>query len=636
MKTTPSLRRYAWLLSLASVISVVLLWQWDVSDPLIPRPSNIFIAANELIFSEGMLRQLGSSAGMFSIGYGLAVVGGILLGILLAGSWVLNALVGFYFSILDRFPWAALPAVATAYMAVFGVSWMLRPAFVCLCAMPSIVVGSRESARRWQAAKQALKVATPADANIAHPPASIPPCLILPPFVTGLRKAITRGFLAFLVVESTIGSISSTEGIVYALNSDLQLFNFPATFAIAMVITGVIWVVTGILRIVESDLVESEPQLDRILESRHQSQTETAQNSDSIRDQRDFFTIVERHQGHLSEENWSRRGVRLAIGCVCLCIAVGMFVTPLLARYVPGCQIPLPMLANEIIFRLGAMLTSILFLLIPGFFQRSALVTLRKDDRYPVIYLRSFAADVRVADSWSEIAWSILFNVPESAELALGRGVRLVGPLVTFGQPNELIKPRGAVRLYVDEKNWKQLLIDIVAAAELVILRIGRTEGFWWEFKHLFEHCNPENVLIYVPKKDRKTQYPYFSARAKSIIDRPFPHDLGAALFVGFDREWRPQLIRYEGPSWRPLLRRRFLIGSSAPAVLEALAERQQQVGREGIYGNEGKGWVRTSRGPCLRFLLREWVALAAWILSGFAAIVLLVALSVLAVLGWR
>jgi hypothetical protein len=189
----------------------------------------------------------------------------------------------------------------------------------------------------------------------------------------------------------------------------------------------------------------------------------------------------------------------------------------------------------------------------------------------------------------------------------------------------------GGVRLYVDEKNWKQLVADMVAAAELVILRIGRTDGFWWEFKHLFKHYNPENVLIYIPKKDRTTLYPYFSLRAKSIIDRPFPDDLGAALFVGFDREWRPQLIRYEGPSWRPLLRRMFLIGSTAPAVLQALAERLKQLGREGIYSNEGKGWVRTSRGPRLRLLLRERVNLAVWLLVGFPAV--LVLLSALAVL---
>jgi hypothetical protein len=152
----------------------------------------------------------------------------------------------------------------------------------------------------------------------------------------------------------------------------------------------------------------------------------------------------------------------------------------------------------------------------------------------------------------------------------------------------------------------------------------------WCEFKHLFENYNPENVLIYIPKKDRTTLYPYFSERAKSIIDRPFPDDLGAALFVGFDRQWRPQLIRYEGPSWRPLLRRMFLLGSIAPAVLQALAERLQQLGREGIYSNEGKGWVRTSRGPRLRFLLRERVTLAFWILTAFAALVLLSALAML------
>jgi ABC-type nitrate/sulfonate/bicarbonate transport system permease component len=438
MKTTPPLSRYAWLLSLASVISVVSLWQWGVSDPIHPRPSTIFIAANDLIFSEGMRRQLGASAGMFGIGYGLAVVGGILLGILFARSWVLNAVVGFYFSVLDRFPWAALPAVGAAYITVFEISWLVRPAFIFLCAMPSIVVGSRESARRWHA-KQAFKVATPSGANIDQPPASIPPYFILPPFVTGLRKATTRGLLALLVIEPTIG----TDGIVSALLIDVGIFNVPRAFAIALVIIGIIWVVTLNFRIVESELVEKEPQLDHILDSRHQTQTEATQNINSGGNQRDFFNIVERHQGYLTEQNWWRRWMRPAIGLMCLFTAVGITVTSLVEQYVPGFRIPLPLLANEIVFRLGAILTSILFLLVLGFFQRSALVTLRKDGRYPVIYLRSFAADARIADSWSEIAWSGLFNVPESAELALGRGVRIVGPLVTVGQPNELIKPRG-------------------------------------------------------------------------------------------------------------------------------------------------------------------------------------------------
>lgn len=230
----------------------------------------------------------------------------------------------------------------------------------------------------------------------------------------------------------------------------------------------------------------------------------------------------------------------------------------------------------------------------------------------PVLYLRSFAAD-KGADPWEAssmfMGW-LLGWLPETYERSLAKAVAGIGPLVAIGEPNERLPPLGAARLYVrDGEDWQRVVAELVRASQVVILRIGRTEGFWWEFKHLVAHCDPKKVIFYLPEEDRGALYSYLQDRAADVIPHPFPIYPGRALFIRFDPDWTPRLLGLRGPSMAARLRR-LVSGSPAPAVREALNGALKRLG------------LNARRLP---FQFREWVILgtigllALWVLLLFS-----------------
>lgn len=213
--------------------------------------------------------------------------------------------------------------------------------------------------------------------------------------------------------------------------------------------------------------------------------------------------------------------------------------------------------------------------------SRSAIVALRNTTQAPIVYLRSFKSDVRWFESPQDLL--LMFLLPgrsESYERSLSKAVRGVGPLVAIGQPGEAIPPLGAARLYVQGDQWQKVVAELVAASQLVILRIGDTDGFWWEVEHIVATCDPRKVLFFLPPGDRSHKYALLRARAEKYFPYPLPEHPGEALFLGFSSEWQPQLYGRTGPSATAILRR-VLVGSPAPAVREALNVALQLLGQK-------------------------------------------------------
>jgi len=211
-------------------------------------------------------------------------------------------------------------------------------------------------------------------------------------------------------------------------------------------------------------------------------------------------------------------------------------------------------------------------------FARRAESVLRRNRRRPVLYLRSFQADVRMLGGVGDLFRLIFFGTPaESPERALAGSLTGVGPLVAVGQPREKLPPLGAARLYVRD-DWQAVVAGLARASDLVVFRIGRTEGFWWEIRHVVSACDPRRVLIYLPKKDRENVYTAFWRRAAEVFPRRLPFRTGAALFLGFDADWNPRLLGIDGPS-EAARGRWWLLGGSAPIVREALNETLKPLG---------------------------------------------------------
>ena len=205
---------------------------------------------------------------------------------------------------------------------------------------------------------------------------------------------------------------------------------------------------------------------------------------------------------------------------------------------------------------------------------------LKRSKRAPILYLRSFQSDAGLFDRGGIGSLiKMLFFGPlanQTVEHSLALAVKDFRPLVAIGQPGERLPPLGAARLYVSS-DWQEVVAKLAAASPLVILRIGSTEGFWWEMEHLAKTCDPRKILVYLPPRDRGAIYQQWKERAAGHLPHPLPSQPWQASFLAFRSDWQPYLLGKRGPSagawWRG-----FLAGR-APEIREALNVHLRELG---------------------------------------------------------
>ena len=226
---------------------------------------------------------------------------------------------------------------------------------------------------------------------------------------------------------------------------------------------------------------------------------------------------------------------------------------------------------------------------------RSATTVLGRRSQRPILYLRSFGADARWFDTWTDLFWMLAFpGRSETAERSLAKSLRGVGPMIAIGKPGEMLPPSGAARMYVQHDRWQDVVVSLVKESQLVVLRIGSTTGFWWELEHVIKACNPQRILIYVPPQDRATLYPMLRDRCRQFLPFPLPDHPGNAWFVGFGPDWQPRL--YDGGSRAISQLRQVLLGSPGPSIRDSLNAPLRGLGQP-------------TRGMPLQFL--EWYLLS-------------------------
>jgi hypothetical protein len=194
---------------------------------------------------------------------------------------------------------------------------------------------------------------------------------------------------------------------------------------------------------------------------------------------------------------------------------------------------------------------------------------LRKDTRRPILFLRSFSKDMTF---WRTLTWAGS-PMPEGtidSDQSLARAVSSLGPLIGIGHRGETLPPGGAARFYVDVDHWKAVVQQLVAISPLVILRIGRGEGFWWEFEHVASTCEPERVLLFLRPTPSSDDYYGFCRRVKKVLSVDLPPLEAGALFLGFSPAWQPFFVGL--PRGPVSARFRFLFITPSNLLRDALA----------------------------------------------------------------
>lgn len=176
-----------------------------------------------------------------------------------------------------------------------------------------------------------------------------------------------------------------------------------------------------------------------------------------------------------------------------------------------------------------------------------------KDKRAPILYLRSFQSDhaANKAQQDGISAKLVPMTFPQnmvSEEEQIAEVMNEYGPFVAIGRPGELLPQLGAARLYATDDTWQQIVRDFLSSSSLIIMRVGGTEGFWWEVANVSTLPDPRRVIFLLP--ETKQEYEQFRQRAEAHLLKPLPVDYQPNVmtdrnfggFLLFDSEWNPQI----------------------------------------------------------------------------------------------
>jgi len=175
-----------------------------------------------------------------------------------------------------------------------------------------------------------------------------------------------------------------------------------------------------------------------------------------------------------------------------------------------------------------------------------------KDSRPPVVYLRSFNDDAATASAHD--ADLLPFDVTTEEE-QLVAALNEIGPVLAIGRPGEELPELGAARFYVRDDEWQAKVKDLIANAQLVVLRSGETEGLMWEVETAVQmlKLRPERLLLLVPQNQKS--YELFRKRALPCLPHELPEwpkkngrarDLRGMIY--FKPDWTPVFLEIKIP----------------------------------------------------------------------------------------
>lgn len=225
--------------------------------------------------------------------------------------------------------------------------------------------------------------------------------------------------------------------------------------------------------------------------------------------------------------------------------------------------------------------SDLLYSLIP-----SGVDLLKSDTRPPILYLRSFSKELERATSFgkfgnymggkrslffvalgirnNEELWGqhwrafprrfIIRKIAQSGRSTMDQQMifaeffRLLGPYIAIGRPGEGMASMdlGASKLYVSDADWQQTVLDLIDRSAAVILEAGDSKGLQWEIEEVTTTCDPEKLLIILPR--RESEYRSFCLSVQHIFPRALPDEPPESRLLMFDEAWGP--IELENPTW--------------------------------------------------------------------------------------
>jgi ABC-type nitrate/sulfonate/bicarbonate transport system permease component len=222
-----STRPFGWLLTGVGLGAGAVLWEIagrTVGGAFVaPLSETLQVAATPAVW-----RALGSSLGLFGVGFGLSVAIGVPLGLLLARMRQLRVALESYIAILNATPMAALiPFILSMMGFDFAPKVLVVFLFAVFPILYNTVEGARsirpeliEVARSFRSTERALW------RDVLLP-------FVLPFALTGIRQAIGRALVGMVAAEFFL----SASGIGMTLQTAAQSFDTATVFAAILLVT---------------------------------------------------------------------------------------------------------------------------------------------------------------------------------------------------------------------------------------------------------------------------------------------------------------------------------------------------------------------------------------------------------------
>ncbi len=138
-----------------------------------------------------------------------------------------------------------------------------------------------------------------------------------------------------------------------------------------------------------------------------------------------------------------------------------------------------------------------------------------EDRRPPVVFLRSFRKDGTEA-----------------------RLFKLIGPVVCIEDPRSELQTPGAIPLRTED--WRQSVRELIARAQLVVLRPDDTPGVTWETNLVASQVDPRRIILDHAHQD----WTSIRAAVASALPCELPRRAGRCHYFAFTRTWKPFRIR--------------------------------------------------------------------------------------------
>ena len=241
-------RRRQWVNLAIRVVSLAValaLWEvaaWNVDPVLFTSPTKVAVAAYEMVLSGELWTYLWPSLVVLGIGFALAVVFGIAIGLLLARFWVLDVALNVYITFLYSIPSVALvPLIVlwTGYETTAKVVILFLFAFFPMAintyqGVKNVDPKLIEVGRSFRCSEGQLW------ANIVLPGA-------LPFIVTGLRLALGRGLIGMVLADL----YTAISGVGYLIVRTASTYQVDKMFVPIMTLGLLGVTLTALLRMLE-------------------------------------------------------------------------------------------------------------------------------------------------------------------------------------------------------------------------------------------------------------------------------------------------------------------------------------------------------------------------------------------------